>query len=182
MPVLQHVESRARIGRGLSWNAGMKTPALLDEICERIANGEPLRAICRDERMPSWRSVYDWINEDEAFASRIAQARELGYDAIAEEALEIANTPVMGREEEESDTGFKVKRGDMLGHRKLQVETRLKLLAKWAPKKYGERSAMELTGADGGPVQINDTERAAKIAAILAAAQARKGEDVSDLV
>ena len=39
-----------------------------------------------------------------------------------------------------------------------------------------------LTGANGGPVQISDTERAAKIAAILASAQARKDGDVSDLV
>ena len=37
------------------------------------------------------------------------------------------------------------------------------------PKKYGEKTSMELTGANGGPVQISDTERAAKIAAILAA-------------
>ena len=58
-------------------------------------------------------------------------------------------------------------------------------LSKLAPKKYGDRTAMELTGADGGPVQISDTERTAKIAAILAAAQARKDADeadVSDLV
>lgn len=158
------------------------TPELADEICERIATGEPLRVICRDAHTPSWRTVYDWIEKDKDFASRIARARQLGFDAIAEEALEIANTPMMGREEEESDTGFKVKRGDMLGHRKLQVETRLKLLAKWCPAKYGERTAMELTGANGGPVQISDAERAAKVAAILASAQARKDSDVSDLV
>ena len=75
-----------------------------------------------------------------------------------------------------------LKRSDMLGHRKLQIWTRLQLLAKWAPKKYGERTAMELTGANGGPVQISDAERAAKVAAILASAQARKDGDVSDLV
>ena len=28
---------------------------------------------------------------------------------------------------------------DMLGHRKLQIETRLKLLAKWNPQKYGDK-------------------------------------------
>lgn len=56
------------------------------------------------------------------------------------------------------------------------------LLKAHAPDKYRERSAMELTGANGGPVQITDTERAAKIAAILAAAEARKASDVSDLV
>lgn len=162
---------------------GMKmTPELETEICERIAQGEPLRQICRDPRMPAFQRVYEYLAHNEEFAGRIARAREIGFDAIAEEALEIANTPVFGEETEDDGEKVKVKRGDMLGHRKLQIETRLKLLAKWSPKKYGERSAMELTGADGGPVQITETERAAKLAAILQAAKARKDGDASDLV
>lgn len=159
------------------------TPEIADEICERLSEGEPLRQICRDAHLPAWRTVYDWIKADEDFAARIARARELGFDAIAEEALEIANTPVIGVETEDDGEKVKVKRSDALGHRKLQVETRLKLLAKWSPKKYGDRLATELTGADGGPVQISDTERVAKIASIIATAQARKsGEAVDDLV
>lgn len=158
------------------------TPEIGAEICARLAEGEPLRVICRDPHMPAWRTVYDWIEADSDLAARIARARKLGFDAIAEEALEIADTPVVGEETEDDGEKVKTKRGDMLGHRKLQVETRLKLLAKWCPAKYGDRTAMELTGANGGPVQIGDTERAAKIAAILANAQARKDGDVSDLV
>lgn len=158
------------------------TPEIGAEICARLAEGEPLRVICRDPHMPAWRTVYDWIEADSDLAARIARARKLGFDAIAEEALEIADTPVVGEETENDGEKVKVKRGDMLGHRKLQVETRLKLLAKWCPAKYGDRTAMELTGANGGPVQISDTERAAKIAALLAAAKARKDGDVSDLV
>ena len=43
---------------------------------------------------------------------------------------------------------------DMLGHRNLQIETRLKLLAKWNPKKYGERVAHE--GVEGGaPIKVD---------------------------
>lgn len=94
--------------------------------------------------MPAWRTVYDWIEADNDFATRIARARQLGFDAIAEEALEIANTPVVGVETEETEDGYKVKRADMLGHRKLQVETRMKLLAKWCPQKYGEKTAVDL--------------------------------------
>lgn len=44
------------------------------------------------------------------------------------------------------------------------------------PDRYRERSSMELTGADGGPVQITDTERVSKINALLAEAQRRKDE------
>jgi len=145
-----------------------------DEICRRIAEGETLRSICREPNMPAWRTVYGWMEANEEFRALIGRARELGFDAIAEEALEIADTPITGVRIELSETGKKEVRDDMLGHRKLQVETRLKLLAKWSPKKYGERAAVELTGAEGGPVQIDETTAAAKLAAIMATAQARK--------
>ncbi|MNT50547.1 hypothetical protein D3C72_1874720 [compost metagenome] len=52
---------------------------------------------------------------------------------------------------------MKVKRGDMLGHRKLQIETRLKLLAKWNPKRYGDRMTQEHVGANDGPIQHDVT-------------------------
>lgn len=159
------------------------TPEIAATICERLAAGESLRAICRDAGMPHERTVRRWVLDDvEGFSPQYARAREMGLDAMADEVLEISDTPVEGVRREESDDGYKEVREDMLGHRKLQVDTRKWLLSKLAPKKYGERTAMELTGADGGPVQITDTERAAKIAAILATAQARKEGDVSDLV
>jgi hypothetical protein len=124
------------------------------EICRRLAEGEPLRQICRDDHLPAWQTVYGWIEARPDFAKRIACARELGFDAIAEQALEIADTPQIGETVETSEDGKKVKREDMIAHRKLQVETRLKLLAKWAPKKYGESIRQELTGANGGPIQM----------------------------
>ena len=129
---------------------------LTHEICERIANGEPLRQICREEGMPAWTTVYKWINANPEFRERFARARDLGHDAIAEEALEIADTPLTGEELEIADDGkTKVKRADMLGHRKLQIETRLKLLAKWNPKKYGEK--VQIGGADDLPAIKTDS-------------------------
>lgn len=131
------------------------TKAKGDEICERIATGETLRDICRSAHMPNFQRVYEWIDADEDFAGRIARARDIGFDAIAFEALKIADTPIEGVETTTKDDGrVEKKTGDMLGHRKLQVETRLKLLAKWSPKKYGEKIAQEITGANGGPVVI----------------------------
>jgi hypothetical protein len=139
----------SKIGRPSTY-----TKEVADEICERLTEGEPLRQICRDERMPAWRTVYNWIAADDALAARIARARELGEDAIAQECLHIADTPMIGEETEESDDGFKVKRGDMLGHRKLQIETRLKLLAKWNPRKWGDKIDMNHGGQEGNPVNV----------------------------
>lgn len=52
-----------------------------------------------------------------------------------------------------------------------------------ANRKKFSTDRMELTGANGGPVQMNDTERSARIAQIVASAQQRKqqAEDFSDL-
>lgn len=105
--------------------------------------------------MPNWRTIYNWMEAHPEFSARIARARDLGMDAILEDALRIADTPCEGIETETSDDGrVKEKRGDMLGHRKLQIETRLKLLAKWNPKKYGDKLQSEVTGADGAPFAI----------------------------
>ncbi|NSX16927.1 helix-turn-helix domain-containing protein [Cupriavidus taiwanensis] len=131
-----------------------------DEICGRIAEGQTLAEICREEGMPSRRTVYDWIRDDADFAKAMETARDIGADAIAEEALRIADSPLEGVELEiGADGGTKEKRGDMLGHRKLQVETRLKLLAKWHPKKYGEKVTAEHVGANGGAIQYERIER-----------------------
>jgi hypothetical protein len=130
------------------------TPELAAEICERLSDGEPLRQICRDDHMPAWTAIYAWAAQDKVLSERIAQAREQGYDAIAEDLLAIADTPLMGEEETSSSNGLTITRKDMLGHRKLQIETRLKLLAKWNPKKYGDRQI--LAGDAENPLVVQD--------------------------
>ena len=114
-------------------------------ICEQLSEGIPLRQICRENAgFPAWRTVYDWMWKDEALSTAIAHARDIGYDALAEECLYIADNMHMGKRtvfssgaDKEKDS-MTVTEEDMLGHRKLQIETRLKLLAKFNPKKYGE--------------------------------------------
>jgi hypothetical protein len=141
---------------GRNGNEQLRTPAVLDAICAWIASGRTLRAFCRQDGAPNASAVYDWIDADPEFAQRFARAREVGFDAIAQEALAIADTPQIGETvtiergelDEEGDEGDTIKtvREDMLGHRKLQVWTRLQLLARWDPKRYGERQQLEHSG------------------------------------
>jgi hypothetical protein len=84
-----------------------------------------------------------------AFSEAIARARDAGWDKIALDALRISDTTEDGETIVEKPDGIEVRRADMLGHRKLRVETRLKLLAKWSPKKYGERTHLEHSGKVG---------------------------------
>jgi len=152
-----------------------RTPAVESRILDGLAAGTPLTLICEPQDMPAWQTVYDWMADDAEFSRGIARARDAGFDRIALEALRIADTPLEGATITEKPDGKEVKRADMLGHRKLQVETRLKLLAKWDPKRYGERLTQEISGPDGGPIQTEgegvrltekDEETVRRIAAI----------------
>jgi hypothetical protein len=113
-------------------------------ICEQLSEGIPLREICRQEGMPAWRTVYDWMWRNEQLSTAIAHARDIGYDKMAEECLWIADNLHIGQKKvyssgvEEGEDSMTVTEEDMLGHRKLQIETRLKLLAKFNPKRYGD--------------------------------------------
>ena len=50
------------------------------------------------------------------------------------------------------------------------------LLKGGKPDKYRERTSTELTGAGGGPVELTDTERASKLAGLLALAYQRRAQ------
>ena len=109
----------------------------VDAICARIATGETLASICRDEDMPGRSVVYDWIRSSKAVAGRFERAREVGFDAIADETLAIADD---GSNDTYLDSeGGERTNTDVIARSKLRVETRLKLLSKWHPAKYGER-------------------------------------------
>lgn len=96
----------------------------------------------------------------EDFSKRIARARELGREAIFEDILIIADTPMegvetetsMGKGEDGDEPIVKEKRGDMLGHRKLMIEARFKLLAKWDPKRFGD--SITHKGDADAPMQL----------------------------
>jgi hypothetical protein len=133
------------------------TPELVQEICERLCKGEPLAQICRDKHMPSDHTVRNWGDSMEEVASAIARAREVGFDYIASGCLEIAddsrNDYIEKLAEEGDDSAVKARSFDAehVQRSKLRIETRLKLLAKWDPKRYGER--LGLTDGEGKPLQ-----------------------------
>lgn len=63
------------------------------EICERLAGGETLDAICRDPHMPATRvTVFRWRKANRAFDDAYRSARVDQMEALADEVLEIAAT------------------------------------------------------------------------------------------
>jgi hypothetical protein len=117
---------------------------LAEEICERLSEGEPLRHICREEGMPTWKTIYRWMEQNAELSTRIALARELGEVAIGEQCMEIAD-------DEQHDWVMSKKSAITnevaVSRAKLRVWTRLQLLAKWNPKKWGDRQHLEHSGS-----------------------------------
>jgi hypothetical protein len=128
------------------------TQEIADEICARLAKGEPLASICRDEHMPAVRTISGWKDQSEAFKADFARAREEGFDKIAADCLDIADETafdtIQGENGDRANT-------EWISRSKLRIETRLKLLAKWDPKRYGDKVDVNHGGQDGNPLNMN---------------------------
>jgi hypothetical protein len=119
---------------------------VVDAICERLAQGEGLTVICRDDDMPNFSQVYKWRKADAELGKKLDEARAVGFDVIAESCIEIADATdnYRSRDSIPLSKGRKDRDGRVLQIRdpqrdKLRVWTRMQLLAKWDPKRYGER-------------------------------------------
>jgi len=133
-----------------------RSASVEERIIEGLSIGTPLTQICQADDMPAWRTVYDWMDSDEAFSAAIARAREVGFDRIAMDALAIADGEGADKDTTVISKGgveIEVPNKEWMLRSKLRVDTRLKLLAKWDPKRYGEKIAQEVSGPDGKPIQ-----------------------------
>lgn len=103
------------------------TQELADTICERMANGETLRAICRDLGFPH-STVIEWTMTNKSFSDQYAQARLKQADAYADMILDEAfnsHDAQIGR---------------------LRVDALKWVASKLAPKRYGDKVEVEQTG------------------------------------
>lgn len=152
----------ARIGRppGKKPEERARQLEQMDAIVEGIGKGTPLAEICRRDDMPSLASVYRWQEEDADFARRVARAREAGYDIIATDALAIADDGTNDWMESNApgNDGYRVN-GEHIQRSRLRIDTRLKLLACWDPKRYGQKVQAEHSGPDGGPIPFSGITR-----------------------
>ena len=90
---------------------------------------------------------YDWCNARPELAARIARARDEGEEVILADTLGIADElPPL--------TAMGATDGGAVQHAKLRIDTRLKLLAKWNPRKWGDKLAVG--GAEDLPAIRSD--------------------------
>lgn len=117
--------------------------AIIEAVLARMEAGQSAYSSCGDEGVP-YMTFSDWMNETPERAGEYARAKEGVVLKLAEEVERISDeVPPLGPD-------GKVDGGWIQKHR-LQVDTRKWLLAKLAPKKYGER--LEVAGDASSPLQ-----------------------------
>lgn len=110
--------------------ASLNDPDVVAKLCERIAAGEGISAICADDDMPAARSVYSKMAADEEFRRVIACAREAQQEFEADACIDMADKATM--------EDWQVV--------KLRIWARQWRAGKLAPKKYGDKLDVEHAG------------------------------------
>lgn len=142
----------------------MIAPDVIDEICQRLREGEPLSLICAEPGLPTLARLTRAMDGDPELADRVTVARDQGWDRIAYEMRMVA------RGEQPYSTADVVRD-------KLIIDTDLKLLSKWDRKRYGEAVDIAHSGEiRGAAVESAASAIDARIGALLGIAGDSKAD------
>lgn len=120
---------------------------IADIICEKLADGQSLRAICSDVDMPNRATVFRWLADHVEFSDQYARAREAQAEALVEESFEIADDASNDWMEKhfKEQTAWVVN-GEAVQRSRLRIEHRRWAAEKLKPKVYGNRQFVEHSG------------------------------------
>lgn len=117
------------------------TDAIGKAICKMLSEGVTLTQISKRPGMPGVTTILAWaMNDKLGFYEQYARAREIGYQRMADQLIDIADDGRNDWEEIETRDGSFIKLNREATERsKLRVDTRKWLLSKALPKIYGEK-------------------------------------------
>lgn len=128
--------------------AWLYDPAIGAIICDRCAHGESLLSITRDKEMPSFPTLYKWMEAEPSFAENVARAKDVYAEHEFEIMQEIADD---GRNDWMERLGYKGSEpswevnGEAIARSRLRIDTIKWRLSKLRPKKYGEKIEVDQT-------------------------------------
>lgn len=118
-------------------------PEMAGYICQQLATGIGLRAICKDPSMPSEGNVRHWVRMYPDFAKDFVRAREIGLQSIAEEIIEISDESILFEGEPNNA---------LVQQARLKSDNRKWLLAKLMPQQFGDKVTQEIVGSGDQPL------------------------------
>ena len=122
------------------------SPEITATICERLSLGESLREICSDEEMPGKSTVMRWLHDHQEFRDQYARAREAQAEHWADEIIEISDDGSNDWETRQNKDGssYEAVNAEVINRSRLRVDTRKWLMARMAPKKYGDKVTQDV--------------------------------------
>jgi hypothetical protein len=144
---------------------------IIAHVLAELSAGIPLSKTLgpdREEWLCTERCFWNWYydtdtNQPDNLVQKVARAREVGVEARIERALQAAETPMIGEtitvEEDGEKTITKTRQEDMLGHRRLLVDTALKAAQMLKPKTYSPK--LDIT-SDGEQINFASQLEAAR--------------------
>lgn len=128
------------------------TDELAETICARIASGESLRSICKEDNMPVMSTVMLWIidGKHEAFSEQYELARKIQAETLADELFDISDdgTNDWVQKNDKDGNSYYHLNGEHVQRSRLRVDTRKWYLSKVLPK-FAEKQQLEHTSPDG---------------------------------
>lgn len=132
-----------------------KREDIIAHVLAELSAGVPISRTLGEGReawLCSERCFWNWYyeasaEEPDGLVQKVARARECGIEAKLDQAMHIAETPLVGTIKVEKHLNVagvavpvtEVRHEDMLGHRKLVVETIIKQAQMLKPKSYGPK-------------------------------------------
>lgn len=118
-----------------------------------------MHSISKLKAMPQERTLYNWLEEKPDFLQKYALAREARADRWADEIIEISddseNDFIYVEDSDKNGRGARqVVNHENINRSRLRVDTRKWLMARMSPRKYGDKVQQEITGKDGGALEV----------------------------
>jgi terminase small subunit-like protein len=113
------------------------TDEIFDTICERLENGEVLRAICADDQMPDRSTVLRWIAADDGKRRRYDLARQACVEFWSDEIIQIATDG--SRDTVTDEKGRARCDHEWVNRSRLRIDTIKFLMTKINPLKWGDK-------------------------------------------
>lgn len=181
-PYIPDSNNPNKVGRPVEWTPERMAVAQA-EIIFRVSGGEYISRVCDDEHMPGVQLLFKWRREQPEFEQQVIRAQDIGLEVRAERLAAIAENGSDDVRVVELPNGqFKaIVNSSAVIRDRLRVDTELKLLPMFRPKKYGQK--LQHVGGDenDAPIRVEtevkpDRELAKAIASILARSQGSKSD------
>lgn len=157
--------------------------AIIQHVLAELSSGVPISRTLGDDR-EEWlccqRTFWNWYYEADAedpdgLVQKVARARHCGIEAKMDEAMRVAETPMIGEVKVDKMVNVggvavpftEVRHEDMLGHRKLVVDTIHKQAQMLKPKTYGTKIDVT-SGGDKLQREVQPIELFSRLAAMAA--------------